>query len=149
MDWPLWINHPLQIGGADPFEVQRVVWWHWCGKPREGATLVFHPRTELGAKLRPSKALRGAHAPNRGTRMCSRIPVMRKLSYPGNDGRLLVLTPRDPKKSKCPPFGPLSPGTRKIANRPFQTRVRPFGTHTLALPYHESSALGYRHSLSE
>jgi hypothetical protein len=35
MDWPRWINHPLQIGGADPFEVQRVVWWHWCCNPRK------------------------------------------------------------------------------------------------------------------
>jgi hypothetical protein len=34
MDWPRWINHPAQIGDADPFEVQRVVWWHWCGNPK-------------------------------------------------------------------------------------------------------------------
>jgi hypothetical protein len=34
MDWPRWINHPVQIGAADPFEVQRVVWWHWCCNPR-------------------------------------------------------------------------------------------------------------------
>ena len=34
MDWPRWINYPAQIGDADPFEVQRVVWWHWCGNPK-------------------------------------------------------------------------------------------------------------------
>jgi hypothetical protein len=34
MDWPRWINHPDQIGDADPFDVQRVVWWHWGCNPK-------------------------------------------------------------------------------------------------------------------